>query len=159
MASYLDAYTLRIRRRAARQANALGNFDQSGNDILSFFNGFLSTLDVTTSHDQRFRGLLTVDGKTLNPSQRTVTGTFLAGHYGRVSRFVDINTSDNVFTRRRHHAEAISFYFKAFLPANQDEGVVLIQRIGVASPGRALKYFFSNRFAKPTGALSSNLTL
>ncbi len=146
MASYLDAFSIRVRKKRAARANRIGDFDDSGSDMFVFFDRFLSNLAVATSHDQSFAGLIRVEGRTTDPNRRTVTATLLAGHYGKVSQFFDIYTSEMVFPRKRRHAEALSFYIKAFFPRDQDEGIILVQRIGGSSPSRALRYFLTNLF-------------
>ena len=146
MSSYLEAFTIRVRRRRTKTANPIGNFDGSHSDLLAFLEAFLSGLNITTSHDQRFKGVLSVEQRSTEAEKRTITGIILAGHYGKTSDFLDINTSTNVFSRRPHHVEAAPFYFKVFLPAAQDEGIILIQRVGISSPLRVLQDFIIRSF-------------
>jgi hypothetical protein len=145
MASHLDAFTIRVHRRK-HPPNLLGDFDGSRGDMLTFLNRFLSSLNVTTSHTPNFTGIMTVDGHRIDKASRTVNAYLVTGHYGKVSRFIDINTNATAFARKRHHAEAFAFYLKAFIPENEDEGIILIQRIGTASAFRPFHYFFMNYF-------------
>lgn len=121
----LAAYMIRVRTKKSKDDyKALGCFDGT-HDLATLVYDLLN----------RLRSFSRIDGVKstmqvtfLIRENRTVSGIIETGAYGYESKLKDSETGETVHHRTKREADMIPFYFRFFIPDDQDVGIVLLQR-------------------------------
>jgi len=124
---FLASYTIRLRDRPSDTYQLLGNFT-GPNDLLAVFNQYLANRQATYSHDTASQKLLRV--LQFASQSRSISGVVETGEYGYESTLYDVQTAAVSYQRTTNDAEMLPFYFLAHVPAQRDEGVLLLERMG-----------------------------
>ncbi|CAB4177482.1 hypothetical protein UFOVP998_62 [uncultured Caudovirales phage] len=86
------------------------------------------------------------DGTRLRGDGTNLWGTCHRGEYGYAAPFVNVTTFANSMNRTEDDAELLPFYFRFHLPANENSGLLLLERVGAKSPYTQLKQAIQAQF-------------
>ena len=124
----LEFFILRVRRSRKTAQLKLDDFDGAGAAMLNVIaNAFAPLIKGN------YKGVL---GKSLGiiglkKSPVGLEGTLVVGEYGLASSVIDVNDGSNAFDKDKHHAEQVPYYFRVHIPVGGDQGVLILQRLGV----------------------------
>ena len=111
-----------------REYDPVHNFGE-GSDLIDFLRTFLTALREDTLNDPDGQQVLRV--QRLEQSGRCLYGIIETGEYGTESNLWDVRAQEVVYRRRRGQADMMPFYFQADLPEGPDEGILIVQRMGL----------------------------
>lgn len=121
---------MRVRERRKTDRLPLHNFDGKGGSLLAVALDALKPM-INGNDKKSVPGRsLTVEG--FNQAATGMSGVLLVGEYGLESKVIDVNDGKTAFEKAKHHAEQIPFYFRLYVPAGGDQGVLVLQRLGNA---------------------------
>lgn len=126
MASFsLGCYTVRVIDKGTAENLPLGGFVR-GSDLMTVFHQYLQARVADYSIDHERQKLWRV----LRPhaTDSTINGIVETGEYGYTADLYNVDTETVSYQRIGTDAEMMPFYFLTHLPANRNEGVILIQR-------------------------------
>ena len=122
----LSSYTVRLRDKYSHKYLRLDQFG-SNHDLLSIFDQYLQDRKAQYSvnaTNQKLLGVLQSDLQS-----RMISGLVETGEYGYEADLYDIQAASVSYQRTANDAEMVPFYFLVNLPAQRDEGVLILQRM------------------------------
>jgi hypothetical protein len=121
----LSSYTVRVKQLYHDDYEILGNF-LGGNDFLEVYRMFVEDRQDDPSHDTRLGILLRAT--RMEHNDRTLSGIIETGEYGIETELVNVDTEKMTYRRQTRDAEMRPFYFRALLPTDRKEGIIILQR-------------------------------
>ncbi len=144
----IGCYTVRITDKATKENLPLGNF-ASGQDLMRVFTQYLYARRADYSIDDERRKLLRVQ-KFHRWRNRRISGVVETGEYGYRADLYNVYRERVSYQRNQTDAELLPFYFLVAIPAQLDEGVILLQRrsnVGIRTVFlRDFTSFFEERY-------------
>jgi hypothetical protein len=123
----IAAYALRVRLRRTDDPLHLGTVDEPHGGLYSHIKRFFESLQK--AHDDAASQLLQRVVQ-LDSDADTVWGLVESGEYGYAAEGIDVKTLKHSYKRKPLDAELIPFYFRIYLPAQNDMGIMLLERHG-----------------------------
>lgn len=135
----LACHTIRVVDRGKKCFRKLGQVS-ADKDLETVFTEYLDLLQESyaLNDEQQVARQIQRYGK----KGGTVHGIITAGEYGFATNLMNVNTGDIAHTKDKDEADMMPFYFLAYLPSHQDEGILLLQRRG----NRGIRPVFSGDF-------------
>ena len=144
MARYsLTSYTIRLQDKDSKIYLPLGQFEDK-QDLFILFNDYLTDRKGYTVDQELQRLLRVTHRRKLRDYPRTVRGRVVTGEYGFETDLYDMVTGEVVHKRSSSQVELMPFYFLAYLPKQEDKGILVLQRRGVAG----IRSVFLNDFVR-----------
>jgi hypothetical protein len=147
----LEFFILRVRKSRKTTLLKLDDFDGAGTALLDVVAKAFAPLIKGN-----YKGVL---GKSLGiiglkKSPVGIEGTLVVGEYGLASSVIDVNDGSKAFDKDKHHAEQVPYYFRVHIPKGGDQGVLILQRLGVGGITSIVKPiirdYFGSKFDKHT---------
>lgn len=121
----LAAYVIRVRGKDGKDDyRPLQSFDGK-HDLLDVVFRLFARMKAFTRNEKKKAALQIA---RLNRNNRTLTGILETGAYGFESNLKDAETGTLVHRRGVKEADMLPFYYRFYLPTNEDRGIVLLQR-------------------------------
>ena len=121
----LGCYTIRLRDKHSKTYRRLDDVG-GGKDLLMVLREYLQSRTASYAINTDTQKLLRV--LSFQPQDRLVSGIVETGEYGYEADLYDVNAAAVSYQRSRHDAEMVPFYFLANIPAQRDEGLLILQR-------------------------------
>ncbi len=141
----LSSYTARVRRkRDTKNFQVLSSFDAS-TDFFTFLTKLLRAKQnqfIELNH--KFRRLQVNNDVKLDG--RAVDGTVDVGEFGITSTFRD-ETGADTFRRLRNHSEMYPLYYRAWIPKDEEFGLIILQNYGVHGCKSAFEHLIVEAFS------------
>ena len=149
---FLAPYTIRLREKSSGTHLLLSDF-RNHIDLLSVFNSYLvSHRNVYTPHTTS-HSLMRVSQHHTN--NRSISGIVETGGYGIESELYDVRISAVSYHRTVNDAEMLPFYFQLCIPTERDEGIALLERMGV----HGIRSIFLNDFNSYFNGIYSDIEI
>ncbi len=132
----IAAYALRIRLKRTDDPLYLGAVDAPHGGLYSHVKKFFESLQKKHAHDALSQLLQRV--VQLDSNADSLWGLIESGEYGYAAEGIDVQTLKHSYERKALDAEMIPFYFRIYLPAQNDMGVMLLERHGTRGIFHAL---------------------
>lgn len=138
----LAAFSVRIRRRNDLHRCVLSRFNNS-HDALEIL-----TMYISQSRTNNDIGNLQKSYHVANftNNRRTLSGIIKCGSYGFESDIVEKDTGEEVHHRQIEEAELLPFFFQIYIPIDENEGIVLLQKFGAFGLTGIFRHMIVRRF-------------
>ncbi|MBS1546487.1 MAG: hypothetical protein JSU02_03805 [Bacteroidetes bacterium] len=145
----LELYTIGTREKRDTKFIPLEDLGENG-DFLSFFKGFITSLDKDMLDDEEQKRSLQVTTKRITSNVRMISGIFESGEYGLESRIVNRKTHRQTYKKTVDDVDIKPFYFLLYMPQRSGKGLLVLQRTGGYGINtvvrKHLNRFFADRF-------------
>ncbi len=149
---FLSSYTIRVEKKPDQDKRGVSNKSpylildkfSNGDDLFEIFKNYLESLKKQSCKDDVEKVVIRVSDLYVNPETRIIDGIIKCGAYGIESELIDTETNRIVHNRKLNHAETLPFYFFISIPKNKNEGILILERIGIYG----IRTRFSDDFKK-----------
>jgi hypothetical protein len=152
----LELYTIGVREKRAQAFFPLEQLAET-EDFLSFFKGFVETLDEDMLDDEEQKRSLQVTQTRLTSNERMISGIFESGDYGLESRIVDRKTRKETYKKTVDDVDIKPFYFLLYMPKESGKGLLVLQRTGNYGINTVVRKHLNKFFAERFGDLKMEI--
>ena len=145
MATQVAVYAVRVKKRSAKDSfQMLDSIDNAG-DLLDFVTKHMQAGAASNEHHKHESLVSASRFSRVDVRDRMVEGTLDVGQYGEACPVVDVDSSEEVFSKSERHADMMPMYFRLEVPNSRDEAVLFIQK----SRRARVKTAFETMLKKP----------
>jgi hypothetical protein len=123
----IATYTCRIRAKRSEDYEPLGGIG-GHHSLLELLAGYLESISGAHAVDETTQ--LVLQAARTTRDEGTLRGLLNGGEYGYAAEGFSIRSRRSTYRRTPEDAEVIPFYYRAFLPALSDIGILVLQRYG-----------------------------
>ncbi|MDQ8194489.1 hypothetical protein QEH59_08625 [Coraliomargarita sp. SDUM461004] len=127
----LSAYGIHIREtKNGKKGEFVDLTNFGGNDFFDALSTYTDVADTTFTDIVEMSKVLSFTKQELMIKSELISGIISSGDYGYEADIYDTVKKEKTHTKTVKEAEVVPFYYLAYVPKNQQSGILILQRFG-----------------------------